>query len=83
MISAARRDMFGELYRLAEFYEKPPFRPGDVEGNAEWFVRAQEAQLFPFMLKYQSDSLAVALASAVLDEASRLAAEMNKMQKGK
>jgi len=79
MISDKRREMFGDLYRLAEGYEKPPFRPGDIDGNAEWFVTAQEDQLMPFLKKYQGDKLAADLAFAVVDAASRQAAEMNKM----
>lgn len=80
MINTARRNMFGDLYRLAEHYEAPPFQPGDIEGNAEWFVGAQKAQLVPFLQKYQSDPLAVKLAMAILDDASERAADMNRME---
>lgn len=78
MKSAERREMFKDLYRLAECYEDPPFRPGDIEGNAAWFVEAQEAQLLPFLEKYRADPLAQALGMAVMDEASKRAAELNK-----
>ena len=79
MIDPKRREMFTELYRLAELYESPPFQPGDIEWNAEWFVTAQKDQLMPFLRKYQGDKLATDLAFAVVDAASRQAAEMNKM----
>jgi hypothetical protein len=71
--------MFTELYRMAEYYESPPFRPGDIEGNSQWFIEAQEKSLKPFILKYGSQ-LATDLAIAVVDEASRRAAELNKME---
>ena len=74
-----RREMLRDLYRLAENYEDPPFQPGDIDGNADWFVSAQEYQLMPFLKKYQGDKLAADLAFAVVDAASRQAAEMNKM----
>ena len=73
-----RREMFIDLYRLAEYYEDPPFKPGDIDGNADWFVMAQEAQLAPFLLKYPGDQLAADLAMAVIDEANRQAVETNK-----
>ena len=78
MISEERRKMFSDLYRMAEFYENPPFKPGDIDGNADWFVMAQKAQLIPFLLKYPDDQLAAGLAMAVIDEANRQAGEMNK-----
>jgi len=78
MISTERREMFGDLYRLAEFYEDPPFKPGDIDGNAAWFVSAQEKQLMPFLTKYQADQMAAELAMDILDDANRRAAEMNR-----
>lgn len=78
MIDPRRREMFTDLYRMAEYYEQPPFRPGDIEGNANWFVAANEKQLRPFLTKYP-DRMALDLAMAVVDEASRKAAELNKM----
>lgn len=77
MINPERRTMFTDLYRLAEFYEQPPFRPGDVDGNANWFVMAQEKALMPFLMQHGSDELAVGLAMAVLEDANRQAVEMN------
>ena len=78
MIDPKRREMFVELYRMAEYYEQPPFRAGDIDGNADWFGIANEEQLRPFLTKY-TDQLAMDLAMAVVDEASRKAAELNKM----
>ena len=78
MIDPRRREMFTDLYRMAEYYEQPPFRPGDIEGNANWFLTANEEQLRPFLTKYP-DRMALDLAMAVVDEASRKAAELNKM----
>ena len=78
MIDPNRRVIFSDLYRLAEFYENPGFRPGDIEGNANWFVMAQEKALMPFLQKYQGNQLAIDLANAILSEADRLAAAMNK-----
>ena len=63
---------------MAEYYERPPFRPGDIDGNANWFVIANEDQLLPFLAKY-TDQMAMDLAIAIVDEASRRAAELNKM----
>lgn len=77
MTDPKRREMFTELYRMAEYYESPPFRPGDIEGNSQWFVEAQEKHLKPFILKYQGCQLAADLAVAIIDEASRKAAKMN------
>lgn len=79
MVDAKRREMFADLYRIAEYYENPPFKPGDIDGNAEWFVVAQNEQLTPFMKKYQ-DQLAYDLVFAILDDANRKAVEMNKME---
>lgn len=78
MIDPKRREMFVDLYRMAEYYEHPPFRPGDIEWNANWFVIANEEQLRPFLTKY-TDQLALDLAMAIVDEASRKTAELNKM----
>ena len=78
VIDPKRREMFVDLYRMAEYYEQPPFRPGDIEWNANWFVTANEEQLRPFLTKY-TDQLALDLAMAIVDEASRKAAELNKM----
>lgn len=78
MKSQSRRDMFTDLYRIAEYYEDPPFQPGDIDGNADWFVKAQDEMLKPFLMKYQDSFLATELVMAVVDEASRKAAEMNK-----
>ena len=78
MKNQMRREMFSDLYRIAEVYEDPPFHPGDIDGNADWFVKAQDDVLKPFLLKYQDSFLATELAMAVVDDASRKAAEMNK-----
>lgn len=78
VIDPKRREMFTDLYRMAEYYEQPPFRAGDIDGNANWFVIANEEQLRPFLTKY-TDQLAMDLALAIVDEASRKAAELNKM----
>jgi hypothetical protein len=78
LIDPKRREMFTELYRMAEYYEDPPFRPGDIEGNSQWFIEAQEKHLKPFILKYPGCQLAADLAVAVIDEASRKAAKMNR-----
>jgi len=77
VIDPKRREMFVDLYRMAEYYERPPFVTGDIEGNASWFVKAQEEMLMPFLAKY-TDQYASDLAVAILNEADRLAAEMNK-----
>ena len=78
MIDPKRREMFTDLYRIAEYYELLPFRPGNIEWNANWFVVANEEQLQPFLTKY-TDQMALDLAMAIVDEASRKAAELNKM----
>lgn len=80
MISEQRRDMFKDLYRMAEYYERPPFRPGDIDWNAEWFVTAENAQLRPFLTKYPDNQMALQLALAIVDDASRQAREMNYME---
>ena len=77
MISSDRRTMFTDLYRLAEFYEQPPFQPGDIDGNANWFVMAQEKALIPFLTKHGNDKMAIELAMAILEDANRQAVEMN------
>ena len=81
MKSDKRREMFGDLYRLAEYYESPPFRAGDIDGNAAWFIKAHHEQLMPFLRKYEDDPLAADLAEDVVNDASRRAAEMNKGMK--
>ena len=73
-----RRELLSDLYRLAEYYEEPPFRPGDIEGNSKWFIDAQEQVVKPFILKYHDSQLAADLAVAVIDEASRKAAKLNR-----
>lgn len=80
MLSEKRREMFKDLYRMAEYYEQPPFKPGDIDGNANWFVGANEAQLRPFLTKYPDNQMALDLAMAIIDEASRQAREMNYME---
>ena len=66
-----RREMFTDLYRLAEYYEDPPLG-SDIRVNAEWFTKAMEEQLKPFLKKWDGDQLAGDMAIAILDEASRL-----------
>ena len=78
MIDPKRREMFTDLYRLAEYYESPPFQPGDIDGNADWFVEANEKMLIPFWTKYDGDQLATDLALAVLEAANRLGVAANK-----
>ena len=78
MIDAKRRELFSDLYRLAEYYEAPVFKAGDIEGNSAFFVRAQKEAFAPFMRKYEGNKFASDLAIAVLDECSRRAAEKNK-----
>lgn len=79
MKSEKRREMFADLYRLAEYYEDPPFRSGDIDGNAQWFADAFKASLVPFLDKWHDDALGPKLASVILDEANRLAMEKNKI----
>lgn len=81
MIDQRRREMFTDLYRLAEYYESPPFKPGDIDGNADWFVNANKETLIPFLQKYDGDQLAFDMACAVLEEANRLGVEANKAMK--
>ena len=78
MIDPNRREMFTDLYRMAEYYEKPPFHPGDIEGNANWFAQANEDLLMPFCKKHP-DQLALDLALAIVDDASRQAKIMDEM----
>lgn len=80
MISDTRREMFADIYRLAEYYERPPFRPGDIDGNAKWFIAANNEQLRPFLMKYKGSTLASDLAMAILDDSSRQAVAMNRME---
>lgn len=81
MIDPKRREIFVDLYRLAEYYERPPFKPGDIDGNADWFIAATSEQLMPFLTKYQGSQLASDLAMAILDDANRQAVEMNRLEK--
>ena len=81
-IDPNRREMFADLYRLAEYYENPPFRHGDVEGNANWFLKANDEALYPFFKKYPDDQLAGDLAIAIVDNANRKALEANKQRAG-
>jgi hypothetical protein len=76
VIDPKRREMFVDLYRLAEYYERLQFRDGDIDGNAAWFVKAQEEMLLPFLAKYP-DQYASDLAVAVIDEANRRAVKAN------
>lgn len=78
MIDPKRREMFTDLYRLAECYEKPRVQPGDIDGNAKWFILAQEQWLDPFLRKYEGNKLAIDIALAILDDASEKAAAANK-----
>lgn len=75
------REMFADLYRLAEYYEHPPFQPGDIEGNANWFLEAHNEALCPFIQRHPDDPLAEDLACAILDEANRKAVEANKQKR--
>ena len=72
VISNERRQMFTDLYRMAEYYEYP-FQPGDVDGNAAWFIQAQNEKLIPFITKYPNSRLAYDLAMAVVDDANERA----------
>ena len=82
MIDPKRREMFADLYRLAEYYECLSFHPGDIEGNANWFLKANDEALYPFFKKYPEDQLAGDLAIAIVDNANRKALEANKQHKG-
>ena len=77
MIDPERREMFVDLYRLAEYYEKPPFIDGDIDGNAAWFEKAQQELIILFHKKHPY-TLATRLAVAIIDEANELAKEANK-----
>jgi len=79
VISQRRREMFVDLYRLAEYCEDPPFKPGAIEKNGAWFDKANREQVFPFLNKYKDMPLAADLAMAVYTEADRKAAAMNQM----
>lgn len=76
MIDARRREMFADLYRIAEYYENPPFMPGAVEHNGQWFVTAMMEVLNPFLAKYP-EQLAADLAFDIVEDANRKAVEMN------
>ena len=73
-----RREMFVDLYRLAEYCEDPPFKPGAIKENGAWFARANSECLIPFLQKYKDMPLATELAMAIYTEADRKAAEINK-----
>lgn len=79
MISEKRRELFVDLYHLAEYYEAPPFKPGDVTGNSDWFCKAADERLKPFFKKHDS-ALAMGLVFEIVEDASRRAAEINKME---
>lgn len=78
MKSQLRREMFADLYRLAEYCEDPPFQPGDICGNCAWFDKTTKEQLMPFLDKYKDMPLASELAMAIYGEADRKAADINK-----
>ena len=80
VIDPRRREMFTDLYRLAEYYEAPPFQPGDIDWNADWFVMAQEKALIPFLSKYSDDAMAGQLAIDIVSAADRLARIANETQ---
>lgn len=80
MIDPKRREMFVDLYHLAEYYESPPFQPGDVEGNARWFIDAMAEALNPFLMKYPDNRMAADLAFDVVEEANRMAVKANETQ---
>lgn len=80
VIDPKRREMFADLYRLAEYYESPPFQPGDIDGNAEWFVEANNKMLIPFAQKYAGDQLAIDLALAILEAANKLGVAANSLR---
>lgn len=79
MIDQRRREMFVDLYRLAEYCENPPFKPGAIEENGAWFDTANREQVLPFLEKYKDMPLAADLAMAVYTEADRKAVAMNQM----
>ena len=78
MTDKKRRELFADLYRLAEYYENPPFRPGEIEHNAKWFEEATDKEMKPFLVKYKGDQMAMDLALALVDDASRRAAKANR-----
>jgi hypothetical protein len=78
VIDPKRREMFTDLYRLAEYYENPPFIPGEIQKNAEWFVIAMNEALYPFLNKHK-DQMASDLAFAVVEDANRKAVKANNM----
>ena len=78
VIDPKRREMFADLYRLAEYYENPPFIPGDIEGNAKWFIDAMSEVLNPFLAKYDGSQMAMELAFDVVEDANRKAVAANK-----
>ena len=78
MINPKRRELFADLYRLAEYYENPPFHAGDIEGNAKFFEEARLKVVGPFLEKHNSH-MAAELAIAIIQEASDRAAELNKL----
>lgn len=82
MIDQKRREMFGDLYKLAEDCEKPPFVRGDTEGNVQTLIGIARDKLDPFLAKHGGDKLAEALAMAVYEEAGRLAKDENQDAKG-
>lgn len=77
VIDPKRREMFTDLYRLAEYYENPPFVPGDFKNNAQWFVTAMNEALYPFLAKH-TDQMALDLARDIVEDANRKAIEANK-----
>lgn len=77
MIDPKRREMFTDLYRLAEYYENPPFIPGEPQKNAEWFVTAMNEALYPFLNKHPNQ-MASDLAWDIVEDANRKAIEANK-----
>lgn len=76
MIDPKRREMFTDLYRLAEYYENPPFIPGEAQKNAEWFVVAMNEVLYPFLNKH-NDQMASDLAWDIVEDANRKAVKAN------
>ena len=76
MIDPKRREMFTDLYRLAEYYENPPFIPGETQKNAEWFVIAMNEALYPFLNKH-NDQMASDLAWDIVEDANRKAVKAN------
>lgn len=78
MINPKRREMFADLYRLAEYYENPPFVAGDPVTNSQWFAKAMSEVLQPFFDKYHGDIMAFELALDIVDDANRRAVAINK-----